>query len=298
MITEASILAPLTGDFGAASVAELALIGGAAGAVGVWVLYFSRAFLVESFGHALLPGLVLAAAWGQSLIFGAIAGAVAAYVVLSTIEDVPRTSRSSATSISVTVMVALGALLATRGTGAGSFEALLFGDPLAADWFDVFQAAVFAGGVAVLLFVFHHRLAAAAFDGDGARAMRIDLRTTTALLTALIIVAISVVASTTGSLLALALMLGPALAAERVGDARGFRLPGVMLLAVGLGSIAGPGGIYLSYYADWPASASVTLIACAITALAYLTPRARAFSGPGGPSARGSSRRRSQPVRG
>lgn len=271
----ASILAPLSGEFGAASAAELAFTGAAAAAVGVWVLYFSRAFLVESFGHALLPGLVLAAAWGRSLVVGAVAGAVAAYVVLSTVESVPRTSRSSATSIAVTTMVALGALLATRGTGAAGFEALLFGDPLAADWFDVFQAALLAAGVGLLLIAFHDRLAAAAFDAASAKAIKLDLRAITALLTALLVVAVSVVASATGSLLALALMVGPALAAERVGQVRGLRLRGVIAIAVVGGSLAGVLGIYLSYYADWPASASVTLIACGLTLLAYAVPRKR-----------------------
>lgn len=274
-VRAASILAPLSGDFGAASAAELALTGAAAAAVGVWVLYFSRAFLVESFGHALLPGLVLAAAWGRSLTVGAVAGAVAAYVVLSTVEDVPRTSRSSATSIAVTTMVALGALLATRGTGAAGFEALLFGDPLAADWSDVHQAALLAAGVGVLLVAFHDRLAAAAFDAGSARAIKLDLRAVTALLTALLVVAVSVVASATGSLLALALMVGPALAAERIGQARDLRLRGVIAFAVAGGSLAGVIGIYLSYYADWPASASVALVACAITLLAYAVPRRR-----------------------
>ena len=78
----ASILAPVSGDFGLLSTLELVIVGGACGAVGVWVLHFGRAILAESFTHALLPGLVLAAIVGAGLLLGAVVGVIAAYGLL------------------------------------------------------------------------------------------------------------------------------------------------------------------------------------------------------------------------
>lgn len=267
MITElvtASLLAPVSGDFGATSAAELALIGAACGAVGVWILFFGRAFLAESFGHALLPGLVVAAALGGSLLIGAILGVGAAYAVLVSAERAPRTSTSTATSVTVTTMVAAGALLATRGTGAAGFESLLFGDPLAAAWNDVAYAAGIAVLIGALLVLFHERFAALAFDRAAASSLRLNVTLTTALMVGVLVFAIAVAASTAGSLLALALLLGPAIAATSVGRVLRLRLPATIISAALVGSLVGIGGLYLSYYADWPASPSVALVACLV----------------------------------
>lgn len=263
-LVAASILAPLAGDFGATSAAELALIGSACGAAGVWILFFGRAFLAESFGHALLPGLVVAAALGGSLLIGAIIGVGLAYAVLTAAERAPRSSTSSATSVTVTTMVAAGALLATRGTGPAGFESLLFGDPLAADWLDVSYAAAIALVIGAVLTLFHEHFTALAFDRDAARAVHLRVARTNALLVGLLVFAIAVAATAAGSLLALALLLGPAVAASSLGRALHLRLPATILTAAALGAVVGIAGLYVSYYADWPASPSVALVACGV----------------------------------
>ena len=143
-MTLASILAPLSGDFGFLSALELMIVGGACGAVGVWVLHFGRAILAESFTHALLPGLVLATIVGAGLLLGAVVGVIAAYALLLVAARAPKTSSATATSVSVTLLVAVGALMASSGHGVASFESLLFGDPLAASEGDVLVVAALA----------------------------------------------------------------------------------------------------------------------------------------------------------
>lgn len=276
MITElsaASVLAPLTGDFGINGAAELTLIGAASGAVGVWIVFFSRAFLAESAGHALLPGLVIASALGGSLLVGALLGIVLAFAVREGVERAPRTSTASATSITVTAMVALGALLATRTSGEVGFESLLFGDPLAAGGNDVLQAAAVALVIVVALFVFHERFAAVAFDRESAGSLGIAVSRTNSLMLCVFVLAIAASATAAGSLLALALLLGPAIAATAVGGVLGWRLAGTIATAGGLGLCVGVLGLYLSYYSDWPASPSAALVACAIALLGWLVSR-------------------------
>ncbi|MGB0889607.1 MAG: metal ABC transporter permease [Solirubrobacterales bacterium] len=287
-LVTASLLAPLTGDFGATSAAELALIGSACGAVGVWILFFNRAFLAESFGHALLPGLVIAAALGGSLLLGAILGVGLAYVVLSGAERVARTSTSTATSVTVTAMVAAGALLATRGTGAGGFESLLFGDPLAADWLNVVFSAAIAVVIGGVLMLFHERFTALAFDRQAAGALRLGVAQTNAVLIAVIVFAIAVAASTSGSLLALALLLGPAIATTAIGRVAHARLSTTIIGSAALGSLVGVGGLYLSYYANWPASPSVALISCGMAVVGAATARTIAVTRRSPASGRGS----------
>ncbi|MGH2907294.1 MAG: metal ABC transporter permease [Solirubrobacterales bacterium] len=269
MFGAASILAPVSGDFGGSTTMELMLVGAGCGAVGVWVVQFGRAFLAESFTHALLPGLVLAAIAGASLLAGALAGVLLAYVVTLALQQVPKTSSAAATSVSVTLLVSAGALIATSNAATVTFESLLFGDPLAASARDVALATALALGIGVTLVVMHARFGALAFDRGSAATLGVGVGATSAVLLALMLVTVAVAANVAGSLLALALVTGPALGAlaltQRVGAAIG--------LAAALGALSGIGGLYLSYYADWPASACVAVIAGA-TALLPATAQA------------------------
>lgn len=260
----ASVLAPVSGDFGFLSALELVIVGGACGAVGVWVLHFGRAILAESFTHALLPGLVLAAMVGAGLLLGAVVGVIAAYGLLLLAARAPKTSSATATSVSVTLLVALGALLASSGNGIASFESLLFGNPLAASTGDVLIAAALALGIAVALTALGGQFAALAFDARSAPTLGVNAGQVSAAALALLAISVAVAANVAGSLLALALVTGPAFGASAVTH----RLRASLVLATAAGSLSGVAGLYLSYYADWPASASIALVICAWAAAA------------------------------
>ncbi|MFY9265400.1 MAG: metal ABC transporter permease [Solirubrobacterales bacterium] len=253
----ASLLDPLGGDFGLLTVLEMLVVGAGCGAVGVWMVEFGRAFLAESFTHALLPGLVLAVLAGASLVAGALAGVVGALVLTMLTERAPRVSPATATSVTVTVLVAAGALLAGAGESPVSLENLLFGDPLASSERDVVVGLVLAIALAAALWLSHERFTALAFDRGSAAALGVRPARTEAALLGLLIFAVVVSANAAGSLLALALITGPALAAialsRRIGQA--------IVIAAAIGALCGAGGIYLSYYADWPASAAIALLA-------------------------------------
>jgi ABC-type Mn2+/Zn2+ transport system permease subunit len=260
----ASLFAPISGDFGAMSALELMLVGGACGAVGVWVLHFGRAILAESFTHALLPGLVLAAMVGAGLLLGAVIGVIAAYALLLLAARAPKTTNASSTSVSVTLLVALGALLAGSGNGIASFESLLFGDPLASSGTDVALAAALAAGIGLSLLILNNQFAALAFDARSAPTLGLNAGLISAAALALLAVSVSVAANVAGSLLALALVTGPAIGASAVTH----RLRSSLLVATLAGAFSGVAGLYLSYYADWPASASIALVLCAWAGLA------------------------------
>lgn len=260
----ASVLAPVSGDFGALAAIELLLVGGACGAVGVWVLHFAQAILAESFTHALLPGLVLAAIVGAGLVLGALVGVLAAYLLLLIAARAPKTASASANSVAVTSLVAAGALLAASGHGVANFESLLFGDPLAASGRDIAVAGSLAVLIALALAALNGQFAALAFDPRAAAALGINSARISAAALALLAVSVAVSANVAGSLLALALVTGPAFGASAVTH----RLRSALLISTVVGALSGVAGLYLSYYADWPASASIALIVCLWAALA------------------------------
>lgn len=261
----ASLLAPLTGDFGPLAAAELILVGAACGAVGIWVLHFGQAILAESFTHALLPGLVLATILGGGLLVGAVAGVVVAYLLLLLASRAPKTTSPSANSVAVTLLVGVGALLASRND-VPDFESLLFGDPLAASGREVGVLLLLAAAIALALLLLEGPFAVLAFDPRAARTLGVNPAIYSALALALLAISVSTAANIAGSLLALGLVTGPALGALALSG----RLRSSLLIAALAGALSGVVGLYISYYADWPASASIAIAICAWAGAASL----------------------------
>lgn len=262
----ASLLAPISGDFGTLRAAELVLIGAACGAVGVWVLHFGQTIMAESFTHALLPGLVASAMLGAGLIFGAVAGVLLAYLLILIATRAPKTTAPNGISVAVTTLVAAGALLAASGQGVVGFESLLFGDPLAASRVDVIVSACVAALIAAVLYAWSGHFAALAFDRLAAPALGVNSAQTTAVAFALLALAVAACANVAGSLLALGLVIGPAFGASLLCA----RLNIALALSAAAGALCGVSGIYLSWHADWPASASIAVVIVAWTLVAWL----------------------------
>lgn len=257
------MLDPLRGDFGLIDGAELILVGAGCGAVGFWIVQFGRAFLAESLTHALLPGLVVASLLGASLVVGALAGVLVAYIVALAVARAPRTSPAAATSVSVTLLVALGALIASAGgRGSAVFENLLFGDPVAVSNADVAIGALLLLAMAAALWLLHERFGALAFDPGAAAWLGVSPGRVQAALLLVVVSAVAIAVNVSGSLPALALLTGPAVA----GTALARRIGRAVLWSALIGAGCGIGGLYLSYYADWPAGASVA-IACSAAAM-------------------------------
>ncbi len=259
----ASLLEPFSGELTRLAGVELVLLGVACGALGAWVVQLGRAFFSESLAHALLPGLVAGSATGLGLAGGAVVGTAAAFGANAAAERAPRTTPSTATAVAVTALLAGGALLATEVEGAGLLERLLFGDPLGIDTGDVAAGAVLAGGVTLIVWLLRRPLAAWAFESESVATLGLDRRALELVFLGVLSLTVAAAAFIAGSLLAPALMTGPALGLRSIG-VRAMRLP---TLAAILGGACGLAGVYLSYVADLPVSACVALC-CAISALA------------------------------
>lgn len=270
-----AVLDPLRGDFGLTTLIQLSLVGAACGAVGVWIVQFGRAFLAESLTHALLPGLVVASLLGASLVVGALAGVLAAYLVTLAISRAPRTSPSAATSVSVTLLVAVGALAAsTGGPGTSSFESLLFGNPVAVSRTDLAIGAALLAGVTVVLWLAHERFGALVFDPEAARSLGVSPSRVRALLVLVLVGSAAAAVNATGSLPALALMIGPAIAVTSLNRHIGRSV----VWATAVGAACGVSGVYLSYHADWPAGAAVAISCTAAAGAGSFLAWTRRFS--------------------
>ncbi len=153
--------------------------------------------------------------------------------------------------------------MATRVEGAGLLERLLFGDPLGIDTSDIVAGGVLAAGVAVAIWLLRRPLAAYAFEPETVRTLGINAAAVEWAFLGVLSLTVAAAAFIAGSLLAPALMAGPALGL-RTTRVRATHLP---LYAGLVGGACGFAGVYLSYLAVLPVSASVALC-CAFSALA------------------------------
>jgi ABC-type Mn2+/Zn2+ transport system permease subunit len=245
---------------------ELALVGLVGGALGCWVIFHDFSYSAESLAHALLPGLVGAALLGLPLIAGAAAGLAGAALAIAVASQIPGIGRDASVAIVTTTLFGLGVLLALAPNSPPGLSGLLFGDPLGVTRGDIVTtAAVAVAALAgltlaqrVLLVVGFDRVNAAAFGGRAALA--------DAALLLLVAAALLVGVQALGNLLVLAVVIGPAATARLLVR----RMTPMMAVAAAIAVVGAVAGLYLSYYANTAAGASVAmaLVALFLVALA------------------------------
>jgi ABC-type Mn2+/Zn2+ transport system permease subunit len=232
---------------------ELALAGIAGGALGCWVVFYELSYSAESLAHSLFPGLVVAALLGVPLLLGGAVGVAAAAGAVAFFGRTPEIGRDTSVAVVVTTLFGLGVVLALAPESPPGINELLFGNVLAVTGTDLVVSATLTAGVLLALALLHRRLLVVGFDRGsapafGARPLLVDLA-----LLALIAVAVIVSVQALGNLLVVAVIVGPAATARLLVR----RLVPMMALASGIAVAAGTAGLYLSYYADLAAAASV-----------------------------------------
>jgi ABC-type Mn2+/Zn2+ transport system permease subunit len=258
------MLEPLQDEFMRRAIAEVTLIGIAAGALGCWVVLYRLSYAAESLAHSVFPGLVVAALAGLPLIVGAIPGIVVAALTIAAASRIPGVSREVAVAVVVTTLFGLGVLLALSPDSPPGLQEILFGDILGPSDTDLAAAGVLAAVAGGGLLALHGRLLAGGFDRSAARSMGTSPGATEGALLVLLALAIVVAVQGLGNLLVVAVFVGPAAAARNLTE----RIAPMIALSVAIAVLGGIAGLYLSYYAGTAGGASVAL---AIVALYLLT---------------------------
>ena len=246
---------------------ELAIAGVAGGALGVWVVFYELSYSAESLAHALFPGLVVAALLGIPLLLGGAAGVAVAAGAIAVSGRTPEIGRDTSVAVVVTTLFGLGVVLALSPATPPGLDELFFGNVLAVTGTDLAFSAVVTACVIGSLVLLHPRLLAVGFDRRSARAFGARPLVSDLALLALIAAAVTVGVQALGNLLVVAVIVGPAATARLLAR----RLVPMMALASALAVGAGIAGLYVSYYADLAAGASVaaTIVAGYLLALGW-----------------------------
>lgn len=241
---------------------EVLLLGIAGGLLGCWIVWGGLSFSAEALPHAMFPGLVGAALLGVPLVLGGAVGLVVAALLIAVASRIRTLDRDTAISVVFTSLFGLGVLLALAPDTPAGVSELLFGDILGLTDGDLLVAAGLTVVVVAALVALHPRLLAVTFDRDAARVLGVRLGTTDTLLIVLIALATLICVQALGNLFVAAILVAPAAVARLWGR----RVVPSMLLAVVVAILCGFGGLYLSFYANVAAGASIA----GITVLVYL----------------------------
>ena len=165
----------------------------------------------------------------------------------------------AAVAVTVTTLFGLGTLLALSPETPLRLGEILFGDPLSVSATDLAASAALAAGGIAALAAGHRTLALGGFDPQSAPSLGARPGAATFLLLALLALTTLIAVQALGNLLVVAIVIAPAAAALQLCT----RLLPALLTAAVLAVAAGVAGIYLSYWAELAAGASIALCAVA-----------------------------------
>ena len=241
------IIEPLRAPFMRRAVIEVVLLGVLGGVVGVHVLLRRLSFLTEVVQHTVFPGIAIAFAFGQSLLVGALATALASVALLAVLSRQRRIDPDAAMAVLFAVFLAIGVVVVSRRRGFQSdLTALLFGRILSVDDRQLIDTVIIAAACLVALAILHKELVLRAFDPAGAEAMGYPLTRLDLLLDVVIALAVVAGIRALGTVLVVAVIVTPAATARLLCR----RISSMMIVAALIGALGGWVGLMIAWNAS------------------------------------------------
>ncbi len=257
-----------------------ALVGGVivaviCGVVGTWVVIRGMAFFGEAIGHGTLPGVALATVLGFPVLVGGAVSAVAMSAAIGALQRRGRLSYDTTIGLLFVTMLSVGVIIVSHsGSFATDATAILFGDILAIRFPELVTLAVALGVTLAVAACFHRAFVAAAFDPRVAQTLGLRPRSAQVALVGLVTLAVVASYQAVGTLLVVALILAPVVAANRWTR----RIHSTMALAVAFGSAAVVVGLSASWHFATAAGSSIAFAAIALAGVSALVHSAHQFA--------------------
>lgn len=246
-----------------ALVACLALSIGA-GPVGVFLVLRRMSLMGDAIGHAVLPGVAVGfmlsgLSLGAMTIGGVVAGLAVAVFAGVTARATGMKEDASLAGFYL-ASLAVGVLLVSQGGSSLDLLNILFGSILAVDNEGLLLVAGVASLSTIVMAVIFRALVIECFDPVFARAVGVRGATVHTLFLVLVVLNLVSAFQALGTLMAVGLMMLPALAARFWSDNISHLVPIATLVAV-ISSLA---GLLLSFHVEWASGPSIVLVASVI----------------------------------
>ncbi|WP_169951497.1 metal ABC transporter permease [Microbispora sp. H11081] len=246
---------------------EAVLVGVLGGVVGVFVVARRLPFFTMALTHATFPGIVVAALLGVNLYLG---GGLFGLLVVAAVLLFGRgrgQDFGTATGIALSGGFALGVVLVSSQDGfSKDLAAYTVGDILAVGVSDLVVTAAVTVGVLLLLALVGKELLLAAFDPVGAAALGLPILLLDFALLAVVEVTVVATVPALGTILAVALIVGPAATARLLTD----RLAALFPAAAAIGVGCALAGVWVSTQWNVATGASIALFVGLVFGAAFL----------------------------
>ncbi len=270
------IVEPLQYEFMRNGLAQVVLLGIAAGTVGAFVFLRGLTFFAHALSHTVFPGLVAALALGINPLLGGAAAALLTALVVGALTRRRHVAHDSAIAIAFITLFALGVIMVglarTRSTSLGQ---LLVGNILAVGREDL----LLTGGVTLLalavLALCYKELLLASFDPTVARALGLPLGRLDLLLLLLIALTAVVAVRAVGVILVVAMLVTPAATARLLAN----RLPAMMALGALIAAASGIVGLYAADLFQVAPGGTIVVTATLVFAVVWLLSPRGALAG-------------------
>ena len=249
------------------------IVGVVCPVLGTYVVLRGMAFLGDALAHIILPGVVLAFLLGLPLALGALAVGVLAALAINAISARAELREDAAIGVVFAGAFALGvALLSLQRSYAVDLTHILFGDLLGVSSADLVLMGALGAFVLLVVVAFYKEFLVLSFDPLLATTLRLPVSFLKNLLLVLLAVVIVMSLQVVGVALVLAMLVTPASAAYLWSR----RLPPMMAIAAGFGSISALIGLLLSYHLNLASGPAIVLVETGLFGLAFLvSPRRR-----------------------
>jgi len=265
-----AVLDPLAFPFFVRALVAAMVVGVVCAVVGSFMVLRGLAFMGDALSHSAFPGVVAAYLLNGPFYLGAAIAAVGTALAIGWVTRNGRLRGDTAIGVLFAGMFALGIFLFSRIPNyVGDLFGFLFGEILGIGPDDLVALTVLAVLVLAAVALLWKQLLYATFDPLGAASAGLPVGKLDYLFLGLIALTIVVSLQAVGIILVVAMLVTPAAIGQLV--ASDFRR--LVAVAVVVGTCSPVAGLYLSYWLDSAAGATIVLVETALFALVLVTRR-------------------------
>jgi manganese/iron transport system permease protein len=272
-----AVLDPLAFPFFVRALGASVAVGLVCAVVGSFMVLRGLAFMGDALSHSAFPGVVVAYLLRGPFYLGAAVAAVGTALAIGWVTRHGRLRGDTAIGVLFAGMFALGIFLFSRIPNyVGDLFGFLFGEVLGISTGDLLALTVLAVIVLALVALLWKELLYSTFDPLGAAAAGLPVGWLDYLFLALIALTIVVSLQAVGIILVVAMLVTPA----AIGQLAASSFGRLVAIAIAVGTVAPVVGLYLSYWLDSAAGATIVLVETAVFVVVLVAKRGSSLRSP------------------